>query len=71
MRSFKASASGVDTQFIMVTAFASMETAVEALRAGATDYIVKPVHSEELLHRLAQIDAMSGLRAENKALRLS
>ena len=69
VRSFKASASGVDTQFIMVTAFASMETAVEALRAGATDYIVKPVHSEELLHRLAQIDAMSGLRAENKALR--
>ena len=69
VRSFKAKGSGVDTQFIMVTAFASMETAVEALRAGATDYIVKPVHNEELLHRLAQIDAMSGLRAENKALR--
>ena len=69
VRNFKSSSSGVDTQFIMVTAFASMETAVEALRAGATDYIVKPVHSEELLHRLAQLDAMSGLRAENKALR--
>ena len=69
VRSFKASSAGIDTQFIMVTAFASMETAVEALRAGATDYIVKPVHNEELLHRLAQIEAMSGLRAENKALR--
>ncbi len=69
VRSFKAKGSGIDTQFIMVTAFASMETAVEALRAGATDYIVKPVHSEELLHRLTQIDAISGLRAENKALR--
>ncbi len=73
VRSFKtpdaASGSAIDTQFIMVTAFASMETAVEALRAGATDYIVKPVHSEELLHRLAQIDAMTGLLAENKALR--
>lgn len=69
VRSFKSSNSGMDTQFIMVTAFASMETAVEALRAGATDYIVKPVHNEELLHRLAQIDAMRGLRAENKALR--
>lgn len=69
VRRFKAAGSGIDTQFIMVTAFASMETAVEALRAGATDYIVKPVHNEELLHRLAQIDAMSGLRAENKALR--
>ena len=73
VRSFKtpdtASGTSIDTQFIMVTAFASMETAVEALRAGATDYIVKPVHSEELLHRLAQIAAMTGLLAENKALR--
>ncbi|MBI4937597.1 MAG: sigma-54-dependent Fis family transcriptional regulator [Nitrosomonadales bacterium] len=69
VRGFKAQSGGIDTQFIMVTAFASMETAVEALRAGATDYIVKPVHNEELLHRLAQIAAMSGLRAENKALR--
>lgn len=73
VRSFKtpdaASGAAIDTQFIMVTAFATMETAVEALRAGATDYIVKPVHNEELLHRLAQIDAMTGLLAENKALR--
>ena len=63
------SGSGIDTQFIMVTAFASMETAVEALRAGATDYIVKPVNSEDLLHRLSQIESISGLREENKALR--
>ena len=69
VRSFKSQNGGIDTQFIMVTAFASMETAVEALRAGATDYIVKPVHNEELLHRLSQIAALSGLRAENKALR--
>ncbi|MGO8754360.1 MAG: sigma-54-dependent transcriptional regulator [Gallionellaceae bacterium] len=69
VRGFKASGSAIETQFIMVTAFASMETAVEALRAGATDYIVKPVHNEELLHRLSQIEAIKGLRAENKALR--
>lgn len=67
VRSFKGS--GIDTQFIMVTAFASVETAVEALRAGATDYIVKPVRNEELLHRLAQIGSMRGLKAENQALR--
>jgi DNA-binding NtrC family response regulator len=53
----------------MVTAFASMETAVEALRAGATDYIVKPVRNEELLHRMEQIGSMRGLKAENQALR--
>jgi DNA-binding NtrC family response regulator len=67
VRSFKGS--GIDTHFIMVTAFASMETAVEALRAGAMDYIVKPVRNEELLHRLSQIDSMRGLKAENQALR--
>ena len=62
-------ASGIDTAFVMVTAYGSMETAVEALRAGASDYIVKPVRSEEVLHRLAQIAAMRGLREENRALR--
>jgi DNA-binding NtrC family response regulator len=61
--------SGIDTQFIMLTAFASMETAVEALRAGASDYMVKPVRTEELLHRLSQTEALRGLKAENKALR--
>ncbi len=62
-------ASGIDTVFVMVTAYGSMETAVEALRAGASDYIVKPVRSEEVLHRLAQIAAVRGLREENQALR--
>jgi two-component system response regulator AtoC len=67
VRSFRGT--GIDTQFIMVTAFASVETAVEALRAGASDYMVKPVRNEELLHRLAQTEAVRGLKAENKALR--
>lgn len=67
VRSFRGA--GIDTQFVMVTAFASMETAVEALRAGATDYMVKPVRTEELLHRLEQIGSMRGLKAENHALR--
>jgi two-component system response regulator AtoC len=61
--------SGIDTVFIMCTAFGSMQTAVEALRAGAYDYITKPVHKEELLHRLGQIAAMRGLREENRALK--
>jgi len=62
-------ASGIDTAFIMVTAYGSMETAVEALRAGASDYIVKPVRNEELMHRLSQVAAVRGLREENRALR--
>ncbi|MBI3375191.1 MAG: sigma-54-dependent Fis family transcriptional regulator [Betaproteobacteria bacterium] len=58
-----------DTAFIMVTAFASVETAVEALRAGAFDYIIKPVRHVEVLHRLSQLEALRGLREENRLLR--
>ncbi len=61
--------SGIDTNFIMVTAFASMETAVEALRAGASDYIIKPFNTEEVLHRVQQIAALRGLRDENLVLK--
>ncbi len=60
---------GVPTLFIMVTAFASVQTAVEALRAGAMDYMVKPIDSEELLYRLRQAQTLLGLKAENVALR--
>ncbi len=59
----------LDTVFVMITAFASVETAVEALRAGASDYIIKPVRHVEILHRLSQIEAMRGLREENRSLR--
>jgi DNA-binding NtrC family response regulator len=62
-------AAGIETHFIMVTAFASVENAVEALRAGANDYVVKPVRNEELLHRLSQIEALTGLREQNRVLR--
>jgi two-component system, NtrC family, response regulator AtoC len=62
-------ASGIETVFVMVTASASMETAVEALRGGAYDYIVKPVRNEELLNRVAQVEAMRGLSQENRLLR--
>ncbi|HEX4943953.1 MAG TPA: sigma-54 dependent transcriptional regulator, partial [Usitatibacteraceae bacterium] len=47
------------------------ETAVEALRAGAHDFVSKPVNREELVHRLEQIEALRGLREENRALRKS
>jgi two-component system response regulator AtoC len=62
-------AAGNDVVFIMVTAFASMDTAIEALKAGASDYIIKPARNEEILHRLSRIEAMRGLRNENRALR--
>jgi DNA-binding NtrC family response regulator len=64
-------AAGIATSFIMVTAFGSMETAVEALRAGAEDFVSKPVLNEELLHRIAQLERIGELQEENQALRKS
>jgi two-component system response regulator AtoC len=60
---------GSETTFIMLTAFASMDTAIESLQAGAADYIIKPVRNEEILHRLSQVESVRGLRNENRALR--
>lgn len=37
-----------DTEFIIVTGYASMDSAIEAVRIGAFDYIVKPFRMEEL-----------------------
>ncbi len=37
-----------DLKVIIITAFASIETAVEAIRAGAYDYIVKPVMHDQI-----------------------
>ena len=64
-----ARARGHAATFIMVTAFASVDSAIDAIKAGAWDYITKPVRNEEILHRLEQIDALRDLREENRALR--
>jgi two-component system response regulator AtoC len=62
-------AAGIDTTFIMFTAFASVDNAVSALRLGAADYIIKPVRNEEILHRIRQVEALRNLKDENKTLR--
>ena len=56
---------------IIMTAYSSVETAVEALKAGAYDYLTKPLDFDEL--RLAMERAMdhTHLREENRRLRES
>ena len=64
----QARARGHAATFIMVTAFASVDSAIDAIKAGAWDYITKPVRNEEILHRLEQIDALRGpARGEPRA----
>ena len=65
----KALKSGIETTFLLMTAHASIDTAVDAMRLGAYDYMIKPVHTEEVLHQIKQICDVRGLRTENKLLR--
>lgn len=65
----KAKTRGIDTAFIMMTAFASINIAIEAMKAGANDFIIKPLKEEDVLLRIAQLDGNIRLRNENRALR--
>ncbi len=60
---------GIDTLFLMMTAFASVNTAIEAMRAGAYDYMIKPLRNEDFLNRLEQLADVIHLKSENKVLR--
>ena len=54
---------------VLMTAYSSVETAVEALRLGAYDYLVKPLDFEILRHTLRQAIEHSRLSVENRELR--
>jgi DNA-binding NtrC family response regulator len=58
-----------DTDVIMMTAFAKVETAVEAMRQGAYDYIVKPFTMEELALHLKNLFEKRRLIEDNINLR--
>ncbi len=65
----EAQRANIDTTFLLITAHASLDTAIEAMRLGAFDYLTKPVRTEEVLHQVAQIVDLRGLRNENRLLR--
>lgn len=54
---------------VMITAYATVESAVAAFRRGAHDYLMKPVIFEELLTKLERITGYRRLLLENQALR--
>lgn len=54
---------------IMMTAFGSIETAIEAMKSGAFHYIVKPFKNEEMILLVNRAMENSKLKSENKVLR--
>jgi len=58
-----------ETSVLIMTAYASIESAVEALRLGAHDYLLKPVVFEDLLKRVENLIAYRALKGEVARLR--
>jgi len=58
-----------DTEVIIVTAYGTIENAVEAVKRGAYDYLTKPVDPEKLATLIRRIIEVHRLRGENRSLR--
>jgi len=59
-----------EVMVILMTAYGSIETAVEAMRIGADDYITKPVDFNELLIHISKAQKENALLKENRLLRM-
>ncbi len=64
-------ASGCEAPVVMMTAFASVSTAVEAMKLGAFDYLQKPFEAESMMMVVERALEHARLRRENEALRTS
>ncbi|MHC4549595.1 MAG: sigma-54-dependent transcriptional regulator [Planctomycetota bacterium] len=60
-----------DLTIVIMTAYATVETAVHALKAGAYDYIVKPFDPDELSHLIRRAQEHRSLQSENIRLKQS
>jgi DNA-binding NtrC family response regulator len=58
-----------DASIVIITAYATVDTAVEAMKEGANDYVVKPFNPEEISLIVNRIVEVKTLRRENLILR--
>ena len=58
-----------DVEALIITAHGTVETAVEAMKEGALDYLTKPFSPAQVRHRVERILQVRGLRAEVSGLR--
>jgi DNA-binding NtrC family response regulator len=66
---FADSEATADTEIVLITGHASLETSIQALRVGAADYLIKPVNPKQLKGVLSRITRPGDLRAEITDLR--
>jgi len=57
------------TLVVMITAYGSIESAVQAMKQGAQDYLLKPFDPEELILLIAKLARQHELIRENQALK--
>jgi two-component system response regulator AtoC len=60
---------GEETPVIVLTAYGTIETAVEAMKCGASDYIIRPFEIETVELAVSRALAMSAVQRENRYLR--
>ncbi len=60
---------GFSGEVILITAFADLDTAIEALRAGASDFILKPFRVPQILNAVKKCVERSRLQRENYVLK--
>lgn len=60
---------GIDTQVILMTAYASIDQAVEAMKLGSYDYVTKPFPNEKVVRMVQNAWSLVRLRAEVRDLR--
>ncbi len=58
-----------EIQVIFLTAYGTIETAIEAMRLGAVDYLQKPFNNEEIRHRIQRIIKEKETKKENRMLK--
>jgi DNA-binding NtrC family response regulator len=59
----------LNTEVLVITAYATIEQAVDAIRQGADDYIQKPFLNDTVLERIRRIESYRALLDENRRLR--
>ncbi|PHP68786.1 sigma-54-dependent Fis family transcriptional regulator [Zhengella mangrovi] len=60
---------GLFSDVILMTAYADLETAIQALRAGAMDFVLKPFRSNQILNAISRCLERRNLQRENFVLR--